>query len=40
LPGTVMEQNSKLSVHSYTSYDQVLRENSIYLGHPAKLKTT
>ncbi len=40
LPGTVMEQNSKLSVHSYTSYDQVLKENSIYLGHPAKLKTT
>ncbi len=40
LPGTTMEQNSKLSAHSYTSFDQVLRENSIYLGHPAKLKTT
>ncbi|MBA7500058.1 MAG: hypothetical protein CEE42_05045 [Promethearchaeota archaeon Loki_b31] len=40
LPGTVMEQNSKLSAHSYTSYDQILKDNSIYLGHPAKLKTT
>ena len=40
LPGTAMEQNSKLSAHSYTSYNQVLKENLIYLGHPAKLKTT
>jgi len=38
LPGTIMKQNSKLSAHSYTNYDDVLEKDSIYMGHPAKLK--
>ncbi|MFX1304069.1 MAG: acyltransferase, partial [Promethearchaeota archaeon] len=38
LPGTHIKRNSKLSAHSYTNFDQVLEENSIYIGHPAKLK--
>jgi len=38
MPGTIMKQNSKLSAHSYTDYNTVLEKDSIYMGHPAKLK--
>ena len=38
LPGTHIKRNVKLSAHSYTKFDQILQENSIYLGHPAKLR--
>ena len=38
LPGTIMKQGAKLSAHSYTNYNQILENNSIYIGHPAKLK--
>jgi carbonic anhydrase/acetyltransferase-like protein (isoleucine patch superfamily) len=38
LPGTIIKKNAKLSAHSYTNYNERLEENSIYLGHPAKLK--
>jgi len=38
LPGTHIKHNTKLSAHSYTDFNDVLEENSIYIGHPAKLK--
>ena len=38
LPGTLIKKNAKLSTHSYTNYDDILEENLIYSGHPAKLK--
>lgn len=38
LPGTNIRRNTKLSAHSYTNYNQILEENQIYMGHPAKLK--
>ena len=38
LPGTHLEKGAKLSAHSYTNFNDILKENSIYLGHPAKLK--
>jgi len=38
LPGTIIKEGAKLSAHSYTKFKDVLAENSIYLGHPAKLK--
>jgi acetyltransferase-like isoleucine patch superfamily enzyme len=38
LPGTFIKKKTKLSAHSYTEYDQILEENSIYMGHPAKLR--
>jgi len=38
LPGTVIKENTKLSAHSYTSFNDVLEENKIYMGHPAKIK--
>jgi len=38
LPGTHIKHNTKLSAHSYTDFNQILEENSIYMGHPAKLK--
>ena len=38
LPGTIVKRNAKLSAHSYTNHNQVLEENTIYWGHPAKLK--
>lgn len=38
LPGTIIKQNCKLEAHSYTDYNAVLKENSLYSGHPAKLK--
>ncbi|MFX0007638.1 MAG: acyltransferase [Promethearchaeota archaeon] len=38
LPGTYIKTNVKLSAHSYTKTNQILKENSIYIGHPAKLK--
>ncbi|MFW9945975.1 MAG: acyltransferase [Candidatus Odinarchaeota archaeon] len=40
LPGTLIKKNAKLSAHSYTNYDDVLEENLIYSGHPAKLKNS
>lgn len=39
LPGTLIKQNASLSAHSYTNHNAVLEENSIYKGHPAKLKS-
>ena len=38
LPGTLMKQDASLSAHSYTNHNAILEENSIYKGHPAKLK--
>jgi len=38
LPGTLIKKNAKLSAHSYTNYDDILEENLIYSGQPAKLK--
>ncbi len=38
MPGTHIKQNTKLSAHSYTNFDDILKENSIYAGHPAKKK--
>ena len=38
LPGTVVKRGAKLSAHSYTNYDDILNEDEIYIGHPAKLK--
>jgi acetyltransferase-like isoleucine patch superfamily enzyme len=38
LPGTYIKQNCKLEAHSYTNYNDVLKENALYSGHPAKLK--
>jgi acetyltransferase-like isoleucine patch superfamily enzyme len=38
LPGTIMKKDSKLSAHSYTNFDDILKDNSIYSGHPAKIK--
>jgi len=38
LPGTHIKRNVKLSAHSYTKFNQILQENSTYLGHPAKLR--
>ncbi|MFX1364874.1 MAG: acyltransferase [Promethearchaeota archaeon] len=38
LPGTYIKRNVKLSAHSYTNFNEILKENSIYMGHPAKLK--
>jgi len=37
LPGTVIENGAKLSAHSYTNYDALLKSNKIYIGHPSKL---
>jgi carbonic anhydrase/acetyltransferase-like protein (isoleucine patch superfamily) len=39
LPGTLIKRNVRLSAHSYTNHNAVLEEDSIYMGHPAKLKT-
>ncbi len=38
LPGTHIKRNAKLSAHSYTNFNHVLEENSVYIGHPAKKK--
>ncbi len=38
LPGTIVEKGVKLSAHSSTDYDQVLKADKIYSGNPAKLK--
>jgi len=38
MPGTHINQKAKLSAHSYTNIDDILLEDSIYIGHPAKLK--
>ena len=39
LPGTLIKRNVRLSAHSYTNHDAVLEEDSLYMGHPAKLKS-
>jgi acetyltransferase-like isoleucine patch superfamily enzyme len=36
LPGTHIERNVRLSAHSYTNHNAILKKNSIYKGHPAK----
>ncbi len=38
LPGTIMRKGSKLSAHSYTNVEDILEEDSVYMGHPAKIK--
>ena len=38
LPGTVIKRKVKLVAHSYTNHNAVLEEDSVYMGHPAKLK--
>jgi len=38
LPGTHVKRNAKLSAHSYTKFNDILEEDSIYIGHPAKIK--
>ena len=38
LPGTIINSDVKLSAHSYTDFNAILKENSLYSGHPAKLK--
>ena len=38
LPGTHVKKGAKLSAHSYTNFNDILEENSIYGGHPAKIK--
>jgi len=38
LPGTIMKKGAKLSAHSYTNIGDILEENSVYMGHPAKIK--
>lgn len=38
MPGTCMKRGAKLSAHSYTSYNAVLEADSVYIGHPAKLR--
>ncbi|MBY8982608.1 MAG: hypothetical protein KGD57_06650 [Candidatus Lokiarchaeota archaeon] len=38
LPGTIMKKSAKLGVYSFTNYDSVLEENSVYIGNPAKIK--
>ena len=36
--GTIIKKGAKLSAHSYTKPNQFLEKDSIYVGHPAKLK--
>jgi acetyltransferase-like isoleucine patch superfamily enzyme len=38
MPGTELKQGAKLSAHSYTDYNQILEKDTIYKGHPAKIK--
>ena len=38
--GTIMKERAKISAHSYTNPNQVLEKDTIYIGHPAKLKKT
>ena len=38
LPGTIVKRNTKLAAYTYTNYNQILRENSVYIGNPAILK--
>jgi acetyltransferase-like isoleucine patch superfamily enzyme len=38
LPGTIVKQNCKVEAHSYTNYNDILKESSLFSGHPAKLK--
>ncbi len=37
LPGTHIKRGAKLAAHSYTNYDEILEEQQLYGGHPAKL---
>ncbi|MFO8018913.1 MAG: DapH/DapD/GlmU-related protein [Promethearchaeia archaeon] len=38
LPGAHLQENVKVSAHSYVNFEQNLRENGIYKGHPVELK--
>ena len=38
MPGTIVKKGAKISAHSYTNYDDILEEDEVYIGHPAKLK--
>ena len=39
LPGTHIKRGAKLAAHSYTNFDEILEEQKLYGGHPAKLVT-
>jgi len=39
LPGTHLKKGAKLAAHSYTNYDDILEEDTLYGGHPAKLRS-
>jgi len=37
LPGTHIKRGAKLIAHSYTNFDEILEEQKLYGGHPAKI---
>ena len=37
LPGTYIKRGAKLTAHSYTNFDEILEEQKLYGGHPAKI---
>lgn len=37
LPGTIIKDGAKLSAQSYTNYNDILKNDKIYMGHPSKL---
>ena len=37
MPGTIVKEKAKLSAQSYTNYNDILKNNSIYMGQPSKL---
>jgi len=39
MPGTKIGKGVELSAQSFTKYNQILEENSMYMGQPAKLQT-
>ena len=39
LPGTHIKRGATLAAHSYTNYNEILEEQQLYRGHPAKLIT-
>ena len=39
LPGTHIKRGATLAAHSYTNYNEILEEQQLYGGHPAKLIT-
>ena len=38
LPGTEVRKGVIIEGHSYTNYNQVLEEDLLYTGHPARIK--